>query len=180
MVTWTKNGWGGERAYWCFRGKFSARAVFPLGEGSAWVLFSAGKIYTGILFPGAILSRDGFSGGKFYAGGNSMLQRRITHISNNTKNFYFASSFFTDIVDILFIYLRNSFVGHCSLKSITISLLKCTFWLVQDIRSLRLPKICNRIAIKRYQSPPLSYLVSIKCNLFCYALNICHLGYIRK
>ena len=40
--------------------------------------FPRGKIYTGILFPGAILSRGGFSGGKFYAGGNSMLQHRLT------------------------------------------------------------------------------------------------------
>ena len=37
-----------------------------------------GGEYTGIIFPGAILSHGGFSGGKFYAGGKSMLQHRIS------------------------------------------------------------------------------------------------------
>ena len=47
-----------EGAYWCFRGKLYAEEVFPRR-----------KIYTDILFHGAILSRMGFSVGKFYAGG---------------------------------------------------------------------------------------------------------------
>ena len=70
----------GKRAYWCFRGKFYARAVFPPGEGSALVLFSAGGNQYWYTFSGGDSipgSRGGFSGGgKFYAGGNSMLQHR--------------------------------------------------------------------------------------------------------
>ena len=49
---------------------------FRLGKVRPGFLFTRGKIYTGILFPRAILSQGGFSGGKFYAGGNSMLQHR--------------------------------------------------------------------------------------------------------
>ena len=49
---------------------------FRRGKVRPEFFFPRGKIYTGILFPGAILSRGGFSGGKFYAGGNSMLQHR--------------------------------------------------------------------------------------------------------
>ena len=67
---------GGRRAYWCFRGKFYARAVFPLGKVRPGFFFPRGKLYTGILFPGAILSRSGFSGGGVLCGGNSMLQHR--------------------------------------------------------------------------------------------------------
>ena len=50
---------------------------FRGGKVRPGFFFLRGKIYTGILFPGAILSRGGFSGGKFYAGGNSMLQHRL-------------------------------------------------------------------------------------------------------
>ena len=49
---------------------------FRRGKVRPGFFFPRGKIYTGILFPGVILSRGGFSGGKFYAGGNSMLQQR--------------------------------------------------------------------------------------------------------
>ena len=49
---------------------------FRGGKVRPGFFFPRGKIYTSILFPGAILSRAGFSGGKFYAGGNSMLQHR--------------------------------------------------------------------------------------------------------
>ena len=53
----------GERAYWCFRGKFYAGAVFPRGEGSSSNLFSRGgksilvyffrgRFYPGPVFPG--------------------------------------------------------------------------------------------------------------------------------
>ena len=51
---------------------------FRRGKVRPGFFFPRGKIYTGILFPGVILSRGGFSGGKFYAGGNSMLQHRDT------------------------------------------------------------------------------------------------------
>ena len=63
----------GERAYWCFRGKFYARAVFPRGEGSAWVLFSAGENlywYTfsgGDSIPGRFFRGEVLCGGKLYA-----------------------------------------------------------------------------------------------------------------
>ena len=65
----------GERAYWCFRGKFYTRAVFPPGEGSAWVLFSAGENlywYTfsgGDSIPGRFFRGGGgvVCGGKLYA-----------------------------------------------------------------------------------------------------------------
>ena len=63
----------GERAYWCFRGKFYARAVFPQGEGSAWVLFSAGENlywYTfsgGDSIPGRFFRGEVLCGGKLYA-----------------------------------------------------------------------------------------------------------------
>ena len=64
----------GERAYWCSRGGgFYARVVFPPGEGSVWVLLSTGENLYWYTFSGG-----GFSGGKFYAGGNSMLQHRHT------------------------------------------------------------------------------------------------------
>ena len=49
---------------------------FRRGKVRPGFFFPRGKIYTGILFPGEILSWGGFSGGKFYAGGNSMLQQR--------------------------------------------------------------------------------------------------------
>ena len=60
-------------AYWCSRGKFYARAVFPPGEGSAWVLlstgenlywytFSGGDSISGRFFRGEVLC-----GGKLYA-----------------------------------------------------------------------------------------------------------------
>ena len=49
---------------------------FRRGKVRPGFFFPRKNIYTGILFPGVILSRDGFSGGKFYAGGNSMLQHR--------------------------------------------------------------------------------------------------------
>ena len=66
----------GERAYWRSRGKFYARAVFPPGEGSAWVLLSTGENLYWYTFSGGDSIPGGFSGGKFYAGGNSMLQHR--------------------------------------------------------------------------------------------------------
>ena len=49
---------------------------FRRGKVRPGFFFPRGKIYTGILFPGVILSPGGFSGGKFYAGENSMLQHR--------------------------------------------------------------------------------------------------------
>ena len=49
---------------------------FRRGKVRPGFFFPWGKIYTGVLYPGVILSRGGFSGGKFYAGENSMLQRR--------------------------------------------------------------------------------------------------------
>ena len=49
---------------------------FRLGKVRLGFFFPPGKIYTGIHFPGVILSRGDFSEGKFYAGGNSMLQHR--------------------------------------------------------------------------------------------------------
>ena len=50
---------------------------FRWGKIRHGFFFPRGEIYTGILYPGAILSRGGFSGGKFYAGGgDSMLQHR--------------------------------------------------------------------------------------------------------
>ena len=63
----------GERAYWCFRGKFYARAVFLPGEGSDWVLISAGKNlyrYTfsgGYSIPGRVFRGEVLCGGKLYA-----------------------------------------------------------------------------------------------------------------
>ena len=69
----------GERAYWCSRGKFYARAVFPPWEGSSWVLLSTGENlywYTfsgGDSIPGRFFRGEVLCGG---GGGNSMLQHR--------------------------------------------------------------------------------------------------------
>ena len=64
----------GERAYWCSRGKFYARAVFPPGEGSAWVLLSTGENlywYTfsgGDAIPGRFFREEVLcGGGELYA-----------------------------------------------------------------------------------------------------------------
>ena len=63
----------GERAYWCSRGKFYARAVFPPGESSAWVLLSTGENlywYTfsgGDSIPGRFFRGEVLCGGKLYA-----------------------------------------------------------------------------------------------------------------
>ena len=91
----TMNGWGGERAYWCFREKFYARAVFPRGEGSAWVLFSAGENLYWYTFSGG----SDFILGRFFrgevlcggGGGNSMLQQRHRYAGGLKKKLYLRS-----------------------------------------------------------------------------------------
>ena len=63
----------GERAYWCSRGKFYARAVFPPVKGSAWVLLSTGEnlywytFFRGWFYPGAVFPGEVLCGGKLYA-----------------------------------------------------------------------------------------------------------------
>ena len=59
-----------------FKGKFYARAVFPPGEGSAWVLLSTGENLYWYTFSGGDSIPGRFFRGEVLCGGNSMLQQR--------------------------------------------------------------------------------------------------------
>ena len=121
----------GERAYWCFRGKFYARAVFPRGkvrsgfffprgEDLYWYTFSGGDSIPGRFFRGEVLC-----GGKLYATtpGLSVFRKWVDMAYAEV----FLLVTLTSLVSVDLMGTKNQVILECLLRYTTLLTLKGQF-----------------------------------------------------